>query len=36
MLHDIGYVINHAKHHKHAYHLIMHGDLTAASILATT
>jgi exopolyphosphatase/guanosine-5'-triphosphate,3'-diphosphate pyrophosphatase len=27
ILHDIGYVINHAKHHKHAYHLILHGDL---------
>ena len=27
LLHDIGYVINHAKHHKHAYHLILHGDL---------
>src|SRR5262245_22378002 len=26
LLHDIGYVINHAKHHKHAYHLILHGD----------
>jgi exopolyphosphatase / guanosine-5'-triphosphate,3'-diphosphate pyrophosphatase len=27
LLHDIGYLISHAKHHKHAYHLIMHGDL---------
>ena len=27
LLHDIGYLINHAKHHKHAYHLIMHGEL---------
>jgi exopolyphosphatase/guanosine-5'-triphosphate,3'-diphosphate pyrophosphatase len=27
LLHDIGYVINHAKHHKHAYHLILHGGL---------
>ena len=27
ILHDIGYVINHAKHHKHAYHLILHGEL---------
>lgn len=27
LLHDIGYLVNHAKHHKHAYHLIMHGDL---------
>ena len=31
LLHDIGYIINHAKHHKHAYHLIMHGDLPAFS-----
>lgn len=27
LLHDVGYLINHAQHHKHAYHLIMHGDL---------
>jgi exopolyphosphatase / guanosine-5'-triphosphate,3'-diphosphate pyrophosphatase len=27
ILHDIGYLISHAKHHKHAYHLIMHGNL---------
>ena len=27
VLHDIGYLIGHAKHHKHAYHLIVHGDL---------
>jgi exopolyphosphatase / guanosine-5'-triphosphate,3'-diphosphate pyrophosphatase len=27
ILHDIGYLISHAKHHKHAYHLIMHGEL---------
>jgi exopolyphosphatase/guanosine-5'-triphosphate,3'-diphosphate pyrophosphatase len=27
LLHDIGYLISHAKHHKHAYHLIMHGNL---------
>ncbi|MBI4422021.1 MAG: Ppx/GppA family phosphatase [Gemmatimonadetes bacterium] len=31
LLHDIGYIINHAKHHKHAYHLIMHGDLPGFS-----
>ncbi len=31
LLHDIGYFINHAKHHKHAYHLIMHGDLPGFS-----
>jgi exopolyphosphatase / guanosine-5'-triphosphate,3'-diphosphate pyrophosphatase len=27
LLHDIGYLISHSKHHKHAYHLIMHGEL---------
>lgn len=27
ILHDIGYLINHARHHRHAYHLIMHGEL---------
>ncbi len=31
LLHDIGYLIGHAKHHKHAYHLILHGDLPAFS-----
>jgi exopolyphosphatase/guanosine-5'-triphosphate,3'-diphosphate pyrophosphatase len=31
LLHDVGYVINHAQHHKHAYHLIMHGDLAGLS-----
>ncbi len=31
LLHDIGYMISHAKHHKHTYHLIMHGDLPAFS-----
>jgi exopolyphosphatase/guanosine-5'-triphosphate,3'-diphosphate pyrophosphatase len=31
LLHDVGYLINHAKHHKHAYHLIMHGDLRGFS-----
>jgi exopolyphosphatase/guanosine-5'-triphosphate,3'-diphosphate pyrophosphatase len=31
LLHDIGYIINHAKHHKHAFHLIMHGDLPGFS-----
>src|SRR5437879_13206841 len=31
LLHDVGYLINHAKHHKHAYHLIMHGDLQGYS-----
>jgi exopolyphosphatase / guanosine-5'-triphosphate,3'-diphosphate pyrophosphatase len=31
ILHDIGYLISHAKHHKHAYHLIMHGELPGFS-----
>ncbi len=31
LLHDVGYLINHEKHHKHAYHLIMHGDLRGFS-----
>jgi len=31
LLHDIGYLINHERHHKHAYHLIMHGDLRGFS-----
>ena len=31
LLHDIGYLINHEKHHKHAYHLILNGDLRGFS-----
>ena len=31
LLHDVGYVINHSQHHKHAYHLIVHGDLKGFS-----
>ncbi len=27
LLHDIGYLINYAQHHKHSYHLIVHADL---------
>jgi exopolyphosphatase/guanosine-5'-triphosphate,3'-diphosphate pyrophosphatase len=27
MLHDVGYLINYASHHKHSYHLIVHADL---------
>jgi len=27
LLHDVGYLINHAKHHKHAYHLILNAEL---------
>ena len=31
LLHEIGYLISHAQHHKHAYHLVMHGDLPGYS-----
>ena len=31
ILHDTGYLIGHSKHHKHAYHLIMHADLPGFS-----
>lgn len=31
LLHDIGYLIGHSKHHKHAYHLIMHADFPGFS-----
>lgn len=31
LLHDVGFLVNHAKHHKHAYHLIMHSDLAGWS-----
>lgn len=27
LLHDVGYLINYAKHHKHSYHLIRHSDM---------
>ncbi|MGH7614067.1 MAG: HD domain-containing protein [Gemmatimonadales bacterium] len=27
LLHDVGYLINHGKHHKHAYHLILNAEL---------
>lgn len=27
MLHDVGYHINYDRHHKHSYHLIVHGEL---------
>ncbi len=27
LLHDVGYLISYAQHHKHSYHIIMHGDL---------
>jgi exopolyphosphatase/guanosine-5'-triphosphate,3'-diphosphate pyrophosphatase len=31
LLHEVGYLINYAKHHQHSYHLIMHGDLRGLS-----
>ncbi len=31
LLHDVGFLVNHAKHHKHAYHLIRHSDLAGFS-----
>src|SRR4051812_1477746 len=31
LLHDIGYLISNSRHHKHAYHLILHGDLPGFS-----
>ena len=31
LLHDVGFLINHQGHHKHAYHLIMHSDLAGFS-----
>ena len=27
VLHDIGYLVNHSKHHKHSYYIIANGDL---------
>jgi len=30
-LHEVGYLINHVKHQKHAYHLIIHADLPGFS-----
>lgn len=27
VLHDVGYLISYAQHHKHSYHLIVHADL---------
>jgi exopolyphosphatase/guanosine-5'-triphosphate,3'-diphosphate pyrophosphatase len=31
LLHDVGYLIGHAKHHKHSYHLIVHSELDGFS-----
>lgn len=27
LLHEVGYLISHSKHHKHAYHIIRHADI---------
>ncbi len=27
LLHEVGYLISHSRHHKHAYHIITHADL---------
>jgi exopolyphosphatase/guanosine-5'-triphosphate,3'-diphosphate pyrophosphatase len=31
LLHEVGYLINYAKHHQHSYHLILHGNLRGLS-----
>ncbi len=31
LLHDVGYIINYAKHHKHSYHLIVHSGMRGFS-----
>ncbi len=31
LLHDVGYLVRHSGHHKHAYHLIRHSDLDGFS-----
>jgi len=31
LMHDVGFLINHTKHHKHAYHLIQHAELSGWS-----
>lgn len=31
LLHDVGYLINYSKHHKHSYHLIAHSDMSGFS-----
>ncbi len=27
VLHDVGYLVNYSRHHKHSYHLIIHSDI---------
>ncbi|MBT8484838.1 MAG: Ppx/GppA family phosphatase [Phycisphaerales bacterium] len=31
ILHDVGYIINYTRHHKHSYHLIVHSELPGFS-----
>lgn len=31
LLHEVGYLVHHVKHHKHAYHLIVHAELPGFS-----
>ncbi|HVZ94189.1 MAG TPA: Ppx/GppA phosphatase family protein [Phycisphaerales bacterium] len=31
ILHDVGYLINYSRHHKHSYHLIVHSDIAGFS-----
>jgi exopolyphosphatase/guanosine-5'-triphosphate,3'-diphosphate pyrophosphatase len=31
LLHDVGYLVNYSKHHKHSYHLILHSGLPGFS-----
>ena len=31
LLHDVGYLVNYAKHHKHSYHLIVHSGMRGFS-----
>lgn len=31
LLHEVGYLINYEKHHRHSYHLIMHGNVRGLS-----
>ncbi|MFM9997187.1 MAG: CHAD domain-containing protein [Phycisphaerales bacterium] len=31
VLHDVGYLVNYSRHHKHSYHLIVHSDVAGFS-----
>ncbi len=35
LLHDVGYVVNYSKHHKHSYHLIRHADIPGLDVRET-